>query len=426
VREVAISAPGANVMTTLAEGQFRLEFPKLKPGDTVHVSAAKLGYVVVNYFELDPTLPAKPDAKQLLILICQSARREEMARRFMGLKSLEAIERSYQKRLKDIQSLSAAEIARLREERDQVKRAAEKMAKDLAQKQPGESSQLYQVAMHHLVDGEIDRALEVLREEELIRNMEEAKKRREEADRAYAQAALTWRLRAQLLSSPNGYDVNLALASFSQILDHYAAAITAFERCLDIARRNGDKVRVLEIQSNLAKLHHDQSQIEDARKACEEALQILQDLARNNPDTYPTHVATTPNNLGIVDRDRRMEGVLEAYHRELPGKEALKAAHDVAGNKPDCYLAAAPTTLNNLEYLGNLHTIQNRMEDARKANEKALKIFRDLAGERPETYLLYVAGTQNDLGILYRAQNRIYREVLAIYLRWLTFSLHGW
>src|SRR5215469_2779370 len=85
---VAITASGANPFTTHNDGQFTLEFPDLRPGHLVRVSADKPGYVVVNDLQLEQTLPADPNARPLVLLICRPASREEMARRFFRLKSL--------------------------------------------------------------------------------------------------------------------------------------------------------------------------------------------------------------------------------------------------------------------------------------------------------------------------------------------------
>jgi len=111
VANVAISAPGANPTKTDQYGEFMLNFPSKKAGETVLLSVSKTGYVVVNDIQLEQVLPAEPRANPLVILICRQSRREEMARRFYRLVSDGAIEANYQKRLKELQAASGEQIA---------------------------------------------------------------------------------------------------------------------------------------------------------------------------------------------------------------------------------------------------------------------------------------------------------------------------
>jgi hypothetical protein len=65
------------------------------------------------------------------------------------LKGNEAIEATYQQKLKALEEENksdATTIAELQEERDQAKVSAEKAAVELAKNQPGEGSELYQEA----------------------------------------------------------------------------------------------------------------------------------------------------------------------------------------------------------------------------------------------------------------------------------------
>ena len=76
VPSVQASAPGANPTRTGSDGQFTLDFPQMKPGDSVRVVVNKPGYVVVNEVQLELALPSNPSAKLLVILICTKASRD--------------------------------------------------------------------------------------------------------------------------------------------------------------------------------------------------------------------------------------------------------------------------------------------------------------------------------------------------------------
>jgi tetratricopeptide (TPR) repeat protein len=256
---VQVTSAGANPANTGTDGQFRLAFPQMKPGDAVRLVAAKAGYVVVNDVQMEQALPANPDARPLLILICRQVVREEMARRYYRLRSLEAIEANYQKRLGELQSTNSEAIARLQKERDQAKITADKAAQELARVQPGQTSELYNQAMRLFLDGQIDPALKVLDEERLRSNLAAAKQRKEEAEKEIEKAAGSWVLKAQLLTiqfrfadaesayaealkaAPNSVGVNSAFALYNLQRNRYAVAVKAFERCLDLARQEGDQ-----------------------------------------------------------------------------------------------------------------------------------------------------------------------------------------
>jgi hypothetical protein len=85
---VEVTSTGANPKETRNDGQFTLDFPDKKPGAVVHVFVSKVGYVVVNDVQLEQMLPANADVKPLVILVCREANREEMKRRYYGLRSL--------------------------------------------------------------------------------------------------------------------------------------------------------------------------------------------------------------------------------------------------------------------------------------------------------------------------------------------------
>jgi tetratricopeptide (TPR) repeat protein len=417
VANVAISALGANPTKSGSYGEFTLIFPSKRPGETILVSVSKADYVVVNDIQLEQSLPADPDAKPLMILICQQSRREEMARRFYHLVSWEAIDANYQKRLKELQATSGEQIALLQKERDQARANADKMAEQLAMAKSGQMSEIYNQALRLFVDGRTEEALKVLNEEVLQRNLVAARKQKEQAEKAIEQAAQSWVLKARLYTlqfrfadadkayqevmqaAPESFEVNFAYASFNQNLNRYTVARKGYERCLTMARQHGRDSNIAMTLNNLGMLDRAQNRMEEARRAYDEALKIRRGLAQKNPDMYLPDVATTLNNLGNLDSDQtRMEEARLAYD------EALEIYRELAQKNSDTYLHDVAMTLNNL---GVLDTEQNRIEEARAAYDEALEIYRELAQKNPDTYLPDVAMTLNNLGVLDRAQKRM-------------------
>src|SRR6266480_3764616 len=576
VGNVEVSAVAGNPNNTGTDGRFMFTFPNRKPGDTVRLIVRKEGYVVVNDIQLEFTLPADPDERLAIILLCKEGDREEMARRFYKLKSVEAIDETYKKKLEDAQNASAAELAKLRQERDQAKAldetykkkledaqnasaaelaklhqerdqakaidenykkkleeaqnasaaelaklhqerdqakaidetykkkleeaqnasavelaklrqerdqvkaidenykkkleeaqnasaaelaklrqerdqvkaidenykkkleeaqnasAAElaklrqerdqakgatgKVIEGLAKQKPDVGSELYRTTTRLFLDGKVDRALVTLSDEKLRELSKARKEGKVEAEKITEEATRAWLLKAQLLTvqfrfndaeqayqgaietSPGSFGANFAFALFSQQLNHYDKAMSAYGRCLELASRNQDNDKIAMTQTNLAILDAGLNRPEAARKGFEEALKIYRKSAKNDPDTHLPDVAATANNLATLDRDQnRPEAARKRY------EEALKIYRQLAQKNPDTYLPYVALTVNNLAALDR---DQNRMEEARRGLEEALKIRRGLAQNNPNAYLPKVASTLNNLAMLDRAQNR--------------------
>src|ERR1700756_2247473 len=279
MENIEVIADGANPATSESFGRFTLNFPQKSPGDPVEVIVKKEGYVAVNEVQLQLILPAKADDKALTIILCKEADREEMARRFYRLKSFDAIEETYRKRVKeleDTQHATGAALTKLQQERDQAKATAEKAAEQLAKNQPGQTSELYLQAKRFFLDGKIDQALKLLEGEKLHRLVAKAEERRAEAEEAIQDATQAWLLKAQLLTvqlrfddaekaylqgieiAPDGFEANFAYARFTQGLNRFEKARVAYSRCLEWARKNGKDAELAATLNNLGNLDRDQ------------------------------------------------------------------------------------------------------------------------------------------------------------------------
>src|SRR5438876_1012154 len=300
MRNIEVGALVGNTNNTDANGKFTFSFPNKKPGDTVRLIVRKEGYVVVNDIQLELTLPTDPDERPAIILLCKEGDRDEMARRFYKLKSAEAVDETYKKKLQDAQNANAAELAKLRQQRDQAKEATDKVAEGLAKQKPGVGSELYLTSTRLFLDGQVDRALVALSDEKLLELSKAPKETKVEAEKTTEEAIKAWLLKAQLLTvqfrfddaekayqgaidtSPESFEANFAFAWFSQQLNHYDKAMSAYGRCLELARRNQDNGEIAMTVNNLAMLDGAQNRPEAARKGVEEALKIYRDLAQKN------------------------------------------------------------------------------------------------------------------------------------------------
>src|SRR5207248_2876950 len=85
-------------------------------------------------------------------------------------------------------------------------------------------------------------------------------------------------------------------------------------------------------------------------------------------------------------------------------QEALTTYRQLAQANPQAYLPDVAMTLNNL---GVLYRATQRLSESEQAYQEALTTYRQLAQANPQAYLPDVAMTLNNLGLLYRATQRL-------------------
>jgi len=409
---VPIVADGANPTTSESFGRFTLEFRNKNPGDPVEVIVKQEGYVPVNEVQLQLELPARPEGKILTIILCKEGDREEMARRFYRLKSNEAIEATYQQKLKvleDEHRADAAALAKLQQERDQAIAGAEKASEQLAKNGPRQSSGLYQEAKRLFLDGKIDEAIKLLDDDELRQSLVQAKKAIEDVVQA-------WLLKAQLLivqfrfegaeeaykaaidAAPDNFAATFTYGLFNQELNRYQQAITAYSRCLELARKSESGTEVADTLNNMGILDSSQHRVQKARTEYVEALKTYHELAQKNREVYLPYVAMTLNNMGNLDRDQhRMEEARKKY------VEALRTFSELAQKNPETYQPELAKALNNM---GILDSSQHRMKEARTEYVEALQTFRELAAKNPKAYQYHLAQALNNLASFDGDQHR--------------------
>ncbi len=210
----------------------------------------------------------------------------------------------------------------------------------------------------------------------------------------------------------------------------YQAALNAYSKALEIRERLAKtnpatyESYVATTQNNLGNLYRAKNDYSAALNAYAKALEIYERLAKTNPGTYEPDVAMTQNNLGILYQARNdYPAALDAYIKALEIRERLAKTnsatyeHDVAG------------TQNNL---GILYQDKNDYPAALNAYSDALKIYERLAKTNPGTYEPAVAITQNNLGSLYQDKNdypaalSAYTQAFEIYERLAKINPEGY
>src|ERR1700736_3547397 len=292
--QITDSAHTGGPWATGSDGGFTLEYPNRAPGERVRLGVIKEGYVVVNWVQLDLALPKDPNAYPLQIIICKEIDREEMAQRFYQLKGAQAVEITYQQKLKALEEENksdAATIAKLQEERDQAKAGAEKAAAELAKNQPGQGSEMYQEAVRLYVDGKIDAAIALLDDDKLRRSAEQAEK-------TITDAIQGWRLKANLFT----------------LKFRFEEAEKAYEMALRYINRGTNPRLWAETEVDVGITHRELG-IRVEGKAGNEHLSAAITAYRSALEVYtreqlPQDWAMTQNNLGnaLSDQAARTEG----------------------------------------------------------------------------------------------------------------------
>jgi tetratricopeptide (TPR) repeat protein len=421
---ISVDEASANSTVTKDGGKFAFMFPDKQVGEVVHVRVNSEGYVVVNDVQLEVVLPANPDAKLLTVILCPKAERERWAALLYRITSDKAIEEAYQQKLialadklrADAEAFPA-EKAKLLQERDEARAAAQTASEELAKDQPGRSSELYQQAKRLFLEGKIDEAIKLLDDEKLRESLAQAEKAIEDVVESSLLKAhlLTVRLRFDeaeatyqkaISAAPDSFVASLEYAEFSEGLDHYEKAKAAYNRCLELVKKSGNRLDLAWTLIELARLDSHQKRMEEAEKEYEDALGSMTDLMREHPK--PGFLAIAAELFfawGNLKKDmEKNEEAREDYEKALELYRSFYKIYQSQGEKvPENYESELAATLTMLVLVDR---DQNRIEDARKNIEEVLKIYRERAQISPEVFLPKVAETLGELAIIEQQQDR--------------------
>jgi tetratricopeptide (TPR) repeat protein len=419
-----------------SDGGFTLEYPNRVPGERVRLGVIKVGYVVVNWVQLDLALPKDPNVNPLQINICKEAEREEMARRFYQLKGDKAAEDTYQQKVKALEEENksdAVTIAKLQEERDQAKASAERAAAELAKNQPGQGSEMYQEGQRLFLDGKIEATIALLDDDKL-------RQAAEQAEKALTDAIQGWRLKANLFTlkfrfedaekafeTALGYinrETNPQLWAQTELdvgITHYelgirvegeagnrhlVAAVVANRSALEVYTRQQLPQEWAATQNNLGRALSAQADRTEGTKGAELLAQAVTAYRRalevRTRQQLPRDWAQTQNNLGTAlwAQADRTEGT--------KGADLLAQAVTAYRSALEVYTREQPpqdwaTTQNNLGVA--LRDQAERAEGARAAEllAQAVAAYRNALEVRTREQLPQDwAKTQNNLGLALR------------------------
>ena len=161
------------------------------------------------------------------------------------------------------------------------------------------------------------------------------------------------------------------LIEAAQIQFSFGEARSFYERLIELSP-------TIEHHFKYALLLQSLNDFEKARCHYEEALQILRELTKQNPEEYKPDVAKILNNLGVLLRDTNDLKKAQDYY-----EEALQICRELAQQNPEAYEPEVAMSLQNLTIL---YPSLGKKEDAEKTYLEAHDIYQKLANRHPRAY----------------------------------------
>ena len=215
-----------------------------------------------------------------------------------------------------------------------------------------------------------------------------ATRRFDEAEAMYKEALEIYQLLAK--DDPQAYEPILAQI-LTNLANHYrttkriseAEIETMLKQALEIRRRlakdnQQHNPHVANTMSKLANFYQDSKRYDEAKVMYEEALEIYQQLAKDNPQAYEQEVAYQLNNLaGLYGEIKQFD------ESEAMFKEAMKIIRKLAKDNPQVYEPKMALTLSNL---AELYSLTQRSSEGKTFLREALEIYQRLAKDNPKVY----------------------------------------
>jgi tetratricopeptide (TPR) repeat protein len=437
--QVKAKPPGSPTLTN-SDGTFTLEFPRIPPGSSIAITLEKTDertgedYVVVNDVQLTTFLPFDP-TRRLIFVICRKYEREDYARLFYRLKSLEAIEQTFRRQNAALAAekeqltleLQAAEraassqqdelkrrlkekddtIAQLKLDRLQAEAAAQSVSEALADGTAGTNLERYREAMRLFLDGDIGGALKILDNEAISREADAANRQIANWQEQLKQAVDSWLLEASLLiaqlrfrdaeaiyalassKAQSSFDANFRYAQFEQAMHAHDKAISAFDQSRKVADLNGNARGVAMALTGMGNTYADRKSYDLAAGTLMDALKAYDKLAEKESPSGSLLVGALIN-LGIAERH---------LNRGREAKEHFDRAVDIIGKLPDpqspknLYLSAVLALS-----IGNFNKDRGDISGAYSNYLASTASFETLAQSDQRSYLAEQSQAFNNLG----------------------------
>lgn len=364
---VTVSAKNGSQARTDRAGRFVLDFPGMKGSERVVLSVKKPGWSVIN----PHVLMAAPASDQPLeIILAPEHRAPVWQELYYRVKTERMIEDSYRQYVADtVQTqdgqLSLSQRQRLQQDYQIAVSSAARLARQLAQAEPGKGSLRYLDGMRLYLNEGLDAALTRLDEETLFGSVLLAESE-EETRVVKIESSKALQLRANLLNqafradeaevalkkaallTPENFETWFAHGAFFHEREQYQRAETYYLKAIKLAQKRQDKTRPDEADAtyNLALLYHARKQPQQADKTYQRALHLQRQLAEHNQEYYLVDVALTLYNYGTFKHEQGQSELTREYLAE-----ALQIFEGYHQDDPETFAPYLQQVQNSLDAL---------------------------------------------------------------------------
>lgn len=144
------------------------------------------------------------------------------------------------------------------------------------------------------------------------------------------------------------------------------------------------------VLGTLSSCHGNLGNFATSLEMIEQAVEIMEDLSREDPQTHKPSLATLIMNIGVVYADnRRLEEFLEY------AKRAASIYEELSEERPDQYTETYAQALTNV---GAAYSMLGIRDESVRNNTLALELLRPLATKRPERFSQRLAAALQNAG----------------------------
>lgn len=298
-----IKAFGATETATNSDGSFKLKFGRKKSGEDVSIEVVKDGYEVVNKRDLFTRLPEKAKDQELHLYMCVVGTWQKNALKYFGINE-KVIAKKFEQKIETLEArLNQQEIesdyyklsvAKLNKQREAALNQANELAEKFSKANLDVESKRYNKAFQLFTKGKIDSVIIVLNEEDILKEVEIAKKTLDRAVKEFLLKAeahiinFDWKnaektFRHAIATKPDDFHANNDFAYFLQDQSKYKEALTFYEKAKDIGlQQNFNKLRYNILLNDLARFYSWYGLIEKSNETFEMAIKSWKNLLKQD------------------------------------------------------------------------------------------------------------------------------------------------